>query len=72
MLRILSRKVDADAIRLRDKLVKYAFKDFQPKQGSYANELVYYNNRGIVYNFNDYKVGRNEDFCNKELVEICG
>lgn len=62
MLRILSRKTDRDAIKLRDKISKYAFKDFKPRQGSYTNELILYNNNGDIFNFNNYKVGTNEDF----------
>lgn len=73
MLRILSRKQDEEAIRLRDKLVKYAIQEFKTKQGSFSNEIIYYNNKGIVYNFNNYRVGKNEDFCmKKELLEING
>lgn len=63
MLRILLRKTDKEAIKLRDKLTKYAFKSFSTKKGTFSNQLIFYNNRGIIYNFNDYKVGENKDFC---------
>lgn len=69
-LKILARKTDKEAIILRDKLTRFAFKEFKPREGSFPNEIIYYNNRGIVYNFNDYKVGKNEDYCDKELIEI--
>ena len=72
-VKIIARRTDNEAIKLRDKLVKYAIKeDFKTRQGSFANELIHYNNKGIIYNFNDYRVGKNEDFCNKKLIEISG
>lgn len=64
-LRILARKIDKEAILLRNKLAKYISKDFRTKKGSFNNELIYYNNKGNIFNFNNYKVGRNEDFCMK-------
>lgn len=71
-VKIVARKLDAEAIKLRDKLAKYELKDFKVREGSYSNELIYYNNKGIVFNFNNYRVGTNEDFCTKELLEING
>lgn len=70
-LRVI-RKIDKEALKLRDRLAKYQRKDFKPREGSFNNELILYNNRGDIFNFNNYKVGRNEDFCNKELIEIKG
>lgn len=62
-IRILARKTDKEALKLRNKLSKFAYLEFKPKQGSFSNELIFYNNRGTIYNFNDYKVGSNKDFC---------
>lgn len=71
IIKICTRK-NLDALRLKDKLTKYILKDFKVKQGSYSNELIYFNNRGIIYNFNNYRVGKNDDFCTGKLVEISG
>lgn len=72
MLRILARKTGPEAIKLRNKLAKFASKDFKEKKGSFNNEIILYNNRGDIFNFNNYKVGVNSDFCKKELIEISG
>lgn len=72
MLKILARKTDKEALKLRNKLAKYASIDFKPREGSYSNEIMLYNNKGDIFNFNNYKVGTNEDFCKRELLEIKG
>lgn len=72
MLKRLTYKLDKEAIKLRDKMASFAFKDFKEKKGSYSNEIILYNNKGNIFNFNNYKVGTNEDFCSKTLVEING
>ena len=72
MLRILARKTDVEALKLRNKLAKFASKDFKEKKGSFNNEIILYNNKGTIFNFNNYKVGTNEDFCSSELIEING
>lgn len=56
-------KKNTEALKLKDKLVKYILKDFKVRKGSYTNEFVLYNNSGTIYNFNNYKVGTNADFC---------
>ena len=35
--------------------------------GTYANSLIYYNNRGTIFDFNNYKIGKNEDFIQSTL-----
>ena len=50
------------AIRLRDSLIKKREIWDNPKSGSYSNELILFNNRGIIFNFNNRRVGTNEDF----------
>lgn len=63
MLKILTRKTGKEALLLRDKLSKFAYKDFKPQSGSYSNQIIFYNNKGDIFNFNNYKVGTNEQFC---------
>lgn len=70
LIKIVARRLDGEAIRLRDKLAKFVLRDFKTKHGSFSNELIFYNNRGIVYNFNDYRVGKNEDFCNRDEIVL--
>ena len=74
MLKLLARKTNTEALRLRDKLIKFVVKkEFRTRQGSFSNEIIYYNNKGDIFNFNNYKVGKNADFCMKrELLEING
>lgn len=67
IIKLCTRK-NGDALKLKDKLTKYILKDFKVRQGSYSNEIIYYNNQGIIYNFNNYKVGKNEDFCESSLL----
>lgn len=39
------------------------------KNGTFANSLIYYNNRGEIFDFNNQKVGTNDDFVeNKGLL----
>ena len=66
-IKTLCTKRNIEALRLKDKLVKHILKDFRVRGGSYSNELVLYNNKGIVFNFNNYRVGKNEDFCTNKI-----
>lgn len=61
-VKTLKRYAGRNAIRLRDSLINKRECWGNPKTGSYSNELILYNNRGIVYNFNNRRVGTNEDF----------
>lgn len=70
MLKVIARKTDKEAIILRDRLAKYEIKGFKPRMGTYNNERILYNDKGIIFNFNNYRVGKNEDFCNKALVGV--
>ncbi len=56
-------KKNAEALRLKNKLAKHILRDFKIRCGTYTNEIVYYNNRGTIFNFNNYKVGTNAEFC---------
>lgn len=71
-IRTLERKKGKEAVILRDKLLK-SLKDkpFQPRNGSIENERVLYNNKGIIYNFNNFRVGKNSDFVeSSEVINI--
>ena len=61
-VKTLKRYTGKTAIRLRDSLLLKHQIWGSPKTGSYSNELILFNNRGIVYNFNNRRVGTNEDF----------
>lgn len=50
------------AFKYRDKIIKEN-QVFKVGSGSLQNERTFYNNSGIIYNFNNRKVGKNEDFC---------
>lgn len=61
-IKILKRVSGKAAVKLRDTIaLKKAYFD-NLKTGSYSNELILFNNRGIVFNFNNRRVGVNEDF----------
>lgn len=66
----LCTRKNAEALKLKDKLAKYILKDFKVRSGSYSNELILYNNKGIIFNFNNYRVGTNDDFCSGTLIEV--
>lgn len=68
-IRILKRVTGKKAIKLKEELTKKIL--YNPvKVGSLVDERTFYNNRGIIYNFNNRKIGINEDFCSKELLVI--
>lgn len=71
-IRIIERKKGREAIILRDKVLRTIKNvQFQPRQGSIENERVKYNNKGIIYNFNNFRVGTNADFVKeKELKSV--
>lgn len=52
------------AVKVRDKTIK-EIKKFKGSNGSWQNQLIFYNNKGDIYNFNNQKVGKNEDFIKK-------
>ena len=62
-IKILSRKTNKEALKLRDKVLKHAEKRlFKPLTGSLENERLLFNDKGIVFNFNNRRVGKNDDF----------
>lgn len=68
VVKSLTRKTDKEALLLRSKLAKFICKGFKPRQGSFNNELILYNNKGIIFNFNNYKVGTNDDFIKANAI----
>lgn len=67
-IKILKRLTGNAAIRLRNKIALNKIYFDNPKTGSYSNELILYNNQGIVFNFNNRRVGKNEDFINRTVL----
>ena len=61
-VKILKRYSGHKAITLRDSLIHKQEIWDNPKGGSYSNELILFNNRGIIYNFNNRRIGINADF----------
>ena len=61
-VKYLKRRTGKDATKLRDSILENGKFWNNPKTGSYSNELILFNNRGIVFNFNNRRVGTNEDF----------
>ena len=59
--RVVVRKKNKQALQL---LQRYFNSPIEYKElgGTYANSLIYYNNRGTIFDFNNCKVGENEDF----------
>ena len=51
------------AVELRDKLSLKALKFYKVEKGTLENERCYYNNFGIIYNFNNKRIGTNAWFC---------
>jgi len=61
-LKLITRKTGQKAIKLRDKIISKKMKDFKVLNGTFSNEIVYYNNRGNIYNFNNRKIAPQEKF----------
>ena len=60
--KIIVRKTNKQAIQLFERYLT-SVADFKEHKGTYSNLFVFYNNRGDIYNFNNQKVGTNEQFC---------
>lgn len=67
MLRILARRTGREAIKLRDKLTKFGL-IYNTQSGTLSNEIVLFNNRGIIYNLNNRRVGTNEEFIQRACI----
>jgi len=61
-LKLITRKTGKKAISLRDKILAKKFREFKVQTGTINNERVLYNNRGIIFNFNNRKIGSQEKF----------
>lgn len=66
--KVVVRKKNEQAILLLQRyLIVNPTEDI--KNGTFANSLIYYNNRGEIFDFNNQKVGTNDDFVeNKGLL----
>ena len=63
-IKTIGRYRGEKAVKLRDDVIK-KIKQFKASGGSWQNQLIFYNNKGDIYNFNNQKVGKNEDFIKK-------
>lgn len=65
--KVIKYKRNEQAVQL---LRRYLKEEIQYKLlgGTYANSLIYYNNRGNIFDFNNQKVGTNEDFCGHKHI----
>lgn len=60
-IKIIGRYRGEKALAIRDKIIK-EIKKYKAANGTWQNQLIHYNNKGDIYNFNNQKVGKNEDF----------
>lgn len=65
-IKTIKRCSGKKAVELRDKLTLKVLTFNNIAKGTLDNERRYYNNYGIIYNFNNRRIGTNEDFCKKE------
>ena len=61
-LSLIVRKSGKKAEVLRDKILSKKINDFEIMRGAASNEKIYYNNRGVIYNFNNRKIATQEKF----------
>lgn len=61
-LRLVVRKSGVRAVELMNKIVSKKIKEFRVAVGSANNEMVYYNNKGVVYNFNNRRISSQDKF----------
>lgn len=60
------RKSGKKAVNLLNLTVKnFDIKEL-PKNGTYANENLYYNNKGVIYNFNNRRISNQEEFLKRK------
>ncbi len=64
-IKTLKRCAGINAVKLRDKLSLKVPLFPNISKGSFDNERLFYNNSGIIYNFNNRRIGTNEEFCSK-------
>jgi len=65
IIKTIKRCSGQKAIELRDKLSLKRLTFSNIEKGTLDNSRRYYNNSGIIYNFNNKRVGTNEEFCKK-------
>ena len=64
-IKTLKRCSGRKAVELRNKLTLKVLTFNNIAKGTLEDERRYYNNFGIIYNFNNKRIGTNEDFCKK-------
>lgn len=60
--KVITRKKNKQALQLLRRYLTSTV-EYKNINGTYANSLIYYNNRGQIYDFNNQRVGTNEQFC---------
>ncbi len=63
-LNLITRKTGKKAVNLRDKIISKKIEMFQVLSGTASNEKIYYNNRGVIYNFNNRRIASQAKFLN--------
>lgn len=61
-LRLVVRKSGKRAVDLMNKIVSKKIEDYCVAVGSANNERVYYNNKGVIYNFNNRRISAQAKF----------
>ncbi len=61
-VKILKRCSGQKALELRDKLSLKVLVFDNTKKGTLSGERIFYNNRGIIYNLNNRRIGTQEEF----------
>lgn len=65
--KVVCRKKNKQAIQLLQRYLK-ADIEYDVGKGSYANSLIYYNNKGTIFDFNNQRVGTNESFIRQSCL----
>ncbi len=60
--RLVVRKTGKKAVKLRDNILSKKIKEFSIARGSWNNERIFYNNKGIIFNFNNRRIGSQKKF----------
>ena len=66
--KVIVRKRGQQALQLLQRYLKLPIEYSNIDSGTYANSLIYFNNRGQIYDFNYRKIGKNEDFCGNVIT----
>ena len=64
-IKVLKRCSGKKALELRDKLTLKVLIFDNTKKGTLSSERIYYNDKGIIYNLNNRRLGSQEEFLEK-------